>query len=79
MKTNFTMAGGAPKTQGGFAVMIILILLTIMVVLAAANTATVNRLRQRVKIVEQRQTRRLASFSTNSWRAGSVTNQPAAK
>jgi hypothetical protein len=40
-------------------------LLTIMVALAAANTATLNRLGQRVKIVGQRQTQRLASYSTN--------------
>jgi hypothetical protein len=51
-----------------------------MVVLAAANTATLNRLRQRVKIVDQRQTQRLASFSTNSLRAaGSATNEPITK
>jgi hypothetical protein len=40
-----------------------------MVVLAAANTATLNRLRQRLKLVEQRQTQRLDLCSINSLRA----------
>jgi hypothetical protein len=53
------------KPRDGSAVFVILVLLTIMVVLAAANTATLNRLRQRVKIVEQRQTQRLVAYSTN--------------
>jgi type II secretory pathway component PulK len=65
MKTDASMARAPRKSRDGSAVLIILVLLTIMVVLAAANTATLNRLRQRVKIVDQRQTQRLASYSTN--------------
>jgi DNA-directed RNA polymerase specialized sigma54-like protein len=47
------------RSREGSAVVVLLVLLTLMVALAAANTATLNRLRQRVKIVEQRQVRRL--------------------
>jgi type II secretory pathway component PulK len=65
MKTASIIGRRPRQSRAGSAVLIILILLTVMVVLAAANTATVNRLRQRVKIIEERQTRRLASFSTN--------------
>jgi hypothetical protein len=65
MRTCFSIARPPRKSRDGSAVFIILVLLTIMVVLAAANTATVNRLRERVKIVDQRQTQRLASSSTN--------------
>ena len=64
MKTDFSNAHPRRKSSDGSAVLIILVLLTIMVALAAANTATLNRLRQRVKIVDQRQTQRLASSST---------------
>jgi type II secretory pathway component PulK len=65
MKTDASVACAARKSRDGSAVLIILVLLTLMVVLAAANTATVNRLRQRVKIIDQRQTQRLAPHSTN--------------
>lgn len=65
MKTDSSIAHPPRKSRDGSAVLIILVLLTIMVALVAANTATLNRLRQRVKIVDQRQTLRLASGSTN--------------
>jgi type II secretory pathway component PulK len=80
MKTDSSIAHAPRKSRDGSAVLIILVLLTIMVVLAAANTATLNRLRQRVKIVDQRQTQRLARCSTNLLSAaGSATNQPNTK
>jgi hypothetical protein len=65
MKTDFIIARRPRPSRDGSAVLIILVLLTIMVALAAANTATLNRLRERVKIVDRSETRRLASFSTN--------------
>jgi len=65
MKTQSFISRQARRSRDGSAVVIILVLLTIMVVLAAANTSTLNRLAQRVKIVDQHQTQRLASFSTN--------------
>ena len=80
MKTDSSMAHPPRKARDGSAVVILLVLLTIMVALAAANTATLNRLRQRVKIVDQRQTQRLASYSTNSLRAARpAANQPETK
>jgi len=65
MKTHCSIFSQTRKSSDGSAVLIILVLLMIMVVLAAANTSTLNRLAQRVKIVDQRQTQRLASYSTN--------------
>jgi hypothetical protein len=65
MKTDSSITRRRCKSQEGSAVFIILVLLMVMVVLAGANTATLNRLRQRVKLVDQRQTQRLASYSTN--------------
>ncbi len=65
MKIHSSQFHPSRKSRDGSAVLIILVLLTIMVVLAAADTATLNRLAQRVKIVDQRQTQRLASSSTN--------------
>lgn len=46
--------------NGGSAVVVILILLGIMLIFAAANTATVNWLTRQVKLVEQQQIHRLA-------------------
>jgi hypothetical protein len=54
------------RPRDGSALLIILVLLMIMVVLAAANTTVLKNLRQRLKIVEQRQNQRLAVFSTNA-------------
>jgi hypothetical protein len=65
MKTNISIVPLRRNSRDGSAVFIILVLLTIMVMLMAANTATLNRLSQHVKIVDQRQTQRLASGPTN--------------
>jgi type II secretory pathway component PulK len=69
MKIDYGLAHRAGSSRQGFAVLIVLVLLAFMVVLTAANTATVNRLRDRVRIVDQRQTHRLAVCSTNALRA----------
>ena len=80
MKTDFPISRPPRQSRAGSAVLIILVLLMAMVGMAAANTATLNRLRQHVKTLEQRQTRRLAAFSTNSLPAAApATNQPSAK
>ena len=63
MKTHSSLSRQARRSKDGSAVVVVLVLLTIMVVLAAANTSTLNRLAQRVRIVDQRQSQRLASFS----------------
>jgi len=70
----------ARKSQGGSAVMVILILLCIMALFIAANTATLNWLRGQVNLVDKRQTQRLASASTNRLHSSqSATNQPVSK
>jgi len=80
MKIDSAITRRPRQPRAGSAVLIVLVLLMFMVVLAAANTATVNRLRERVKIVEQRQTRRLESLSNNALpAAGPAANLPTAK
>ena len=56
----------ARPTRQGSAVVVILALLGIMTLLVAANTRTVNWLRAEVRLVDQRQTARLAASTTNS-------------
>jgi hypothetical protein len=80
MKMNFALVRRSRSSREGSAVIIVLVLLAFMVVLTAANTATVNRLRDRVKIIDQRQTRRLAACSTNVLQAAALpVNQPQPK
>ena len=77
MKITPSTSQSPHQQQTGSAVLVILILVIIMVVLAASSTATLNRLRQRMKIIEQRQTQRLNSYATNSVHtAGANINQP---
>jgi hypothetical protein len=69
-----------PANQGGFAVIVILILLCIMLIFVMANTATVNWLGAQVNAVDKHQIQRLALASTNQLHsAQSVTNQPLSK
>jgi len=60
--------------------LVVLILLFIMVVFVAANTATLNWLRRQVNLVDKRQTQRLALASTNQLRSvQAVTHPPSIK
>jgi Tfp pilus assembly protein PilX len=70
MKTQFSICHRPRQSQGGSAVIVILILLCIMVLFVMANTATLNWLRQQVNVVDKHQTQRLAQ---------SVANQPLSK
>jgi len=80
MRISSALIHSTRSAREGSSVLIVLVLLALMVVLTAANTATVNRLRDRVKIVDQRQTRRLAAYSTNLLHvAAPATNQPPSK
>ena len=80
MKTQSSIRHRTRQSQGASAVFVILVLLCIMVVFLAANTATLNWLRREVKAVDKHQTQRLALASTNPLRsAHSVTNQPLSK
>jgi Tfp pilus assembly protein PilX len=65
MKTQISICHRPRQSQGGFAVLIILILLCIMVLFVMANTATLNWLGRQVNVVDQHQTQRLATSSTN--------------
>ena len=66
-------------SRGGFTVLVILVLLTIMVLLTAANTATLNWLHRRIQIVDRMQVQRWGAITTNAVRAASGTNQPPAQ
>ncbi|MHB8523166.1 MAG: hypothetical protein ACYDH9_20770 [Limisphaerales bacterium] len=63
----------------GFAVLVLLVLLSIMLLLVAGNTRTVNLLRQELKLVEKRQVERLAIGATNRPPAGVNTTKPPLK
>lgn len=54
------------RSTRGSATIVVLALLAIVVMLAAANLATTNWLRSEVKLIDQRQTARLAASVTNS-------------
>jgi hypothetical protein len=76
MRIHSSIARRRGQSREGSAVVIMLVLLAIMLGLAAANTATLNRLRERVKIVDHHQTQRWASCSTNALRAAAPATQP---
>ena len=68
------------RPPGGSAVLVLLALLTVMVMLVMANTATLNRLSREVKGMEKRQTQRLDPSSKPQVRPSqSATNEPVAK
>jgi uncharacterized membrane protein YvbJ len=75
--THFSLVGRARSArptlaENGSAVVVILILLCIMLLYVAANTATVNWLRGEVKTMDKHQVERLRSSQ-------SATNQPLSK
>lgn len=53
------------SNERGSAVVVVLVLVCIMVLFIAANTATLNWLRNQLKVVEQQQTQRLNGHATN--------------
>jgi len=80
MKTQLSFCHHSRQSQGGSAVLVILILLCMMVIFVLANTATLNWLTQEVKLVDKRQTQRLALAATNQLHSvHSITNQPVSK
>ncbi len=66
MNTFHKNSAWARPAQRGSAVLMLIVLLGLMVMLVAANTVTLNGLRQEVRLVEKRQTDRLAVSATNS-------------
>jgi hypothetical protein len=71
MKIQSSPAYHPRAARRGSAVVVLLVLISFLVVLAVANAVTLRNLRKRMNILEQRQTQRLASSSTNSFRAAS--------
>jgi Tfp pilus assembly protein PilX len=61
MKTKLPDSTAPSRSERGYAVVVVLGLLSIMVLLVAANTHTLNLLRNEIRLVEKRQTERLAS------------------
>jgi hypothetical protein len=76
MKIQLPSSRPAPAARQGSAIIFILALLSIMLLLVAANTKTVSRVRQEVRLVDQRQTARLAASATNQVTGANSTNQP---
>ena len=76
MKTQLSPVRRRQKCRQGSAVIVMLAMLGIMVLLMAANTATVSSLRREIKLVDQRQRARLAASATNQLAGASSTNQP---
>ena len=54
------------RRQGGMAVIVMLALLSIMLVCIGASIRSLNRLNRELKLLNQRQTRRLALTSSNA-------------
>ena len=54
------------RRQGGMAVIVMLTVLSIMCLYIAANVRSLNRLERELKLLEQRQTRRLAALSATN-------------
>lgn len=59
MKTRIANIRSQRRSSGGFAVLVVLALLAVMLMLIAANTAVLNRVEQDLKGVEKRQIQRL--------------------
>ena len=74
MKTKLSLCHRTRQDQHGSAVLVILILLGIMVIFVAGNTATVNWLRREVNVVDKQQVQRLARHN-----AQTVTNRNLSK
>jgi hypothetical protein len=76
MKIIFPHSQRKSAAEQGSAVIVILAFLSIMVILVAANTKTVNWLRAEVRLMDQRQTERLAASATNQVSVPTSLNQP---
>jgi hypothetical protein len=80
MKTRAFKIRRPRPCQGGSAVVAILALLTVMLMLVAANVATLNRLSREVKGLEKRQMQRLdPSLKATPHPSQTATNLPPTK
>jgi len=65
MRIHLPASHRSRPARSGSAVVVILAMLAIMVILVTSNTRTINWLRAEVRLVDQRQTARLAASATN--------------
>ncbi len=70
MKTRIANIRSQRRSSGGFAVLVVLALLAVMLMLIAANTAVLNRVEQDLKGVEKRQIQRLDASAKPQLRPG---------
>ena len=57
--TNSTLTGAARRAERGFLIIALLVLVSIMLIYVAFGLRSLNRLRQDLKLVEQKQIQRL--------------------
>ena len=68
----------SPGAQGGFAVLVVLLLLVIMVSLAIGNSVVLAQLQKEIKLVEHRQQHRHATINSTNAPAGPALRTAAA-
>jgi len=80
MKISLHCQGRPQASQRGSAVVVVMALLSIMLMLAAANTVTLNWLKSEVRLVEKRQMMRTtAPHASSPTMIAITTNTPSAK
>ncbi len=80
MKTIFCHPHRSRPSQNGSTVIVIMALLSIMMLLAAVNTVTLNWMRSEVRLVEKRQKSHAnAAPASASAQTAATTNTPSAK
>ncbi len=79
MKMILSPSRPARPARQGSAVIVVLALLAVMVLLVAANTQTVRWTRQEIKLVDERETARLAAGGAPPAAGIFSTNPPAAQ
>ena len=80
---NFKRAAGTPDAahagERGFATIIFIALLSIMLILVTAESGALFHLHREVKLLEQQQIKRLNLSQTNATSVASLTEKPAPK
>ena len=79
-RDHFEHGPGTPRqSEGGFATLIFIVLLAIMLVLVTAESGALFHLHREVKLLEQQQIKRLNLSQTNATSVVSLTEKPKAK
>ena len=79
MNTRLTKNRGPRARNRGSAVVVMLAVLGVMMAFAAANVVTINALRRRVQIVDQRQVQRWSAITAQTLHRPAGANQPPAR